>query len=93
MVPPLFLSRRRQFHYLAPATYTVESAERKGNSITSARRRLDIGQVAVKTREIGKSLLIAGWFCAGNGPTAGQRITQTGEVMRQFRLEPHDFAG
>jgi hypothetical protein len=53
-------SRRRQFRYLAPATYTVESGERKGGSINSARRYLDFGQVAVKSREIGKSLLIAG---------------------------------
>ena len=77
MVPPLLLSRRRQFHYLAPATYTVESGERKGDSIDSARHCLDLGQVAVKSREIGKSLLIARWFGARTGPTAGQRITQT----------------
>src|SRR5579863_2339186 len=49
-----------KFRYLAPATYTVESGERKGGSINSARRYLDFGQVAVKSREIGKSLLIAG---------------------------------
>ena len=59
MAPSLGLSRRRQFRYLAPATYTVESGERKGNGITSARYRLDFRQVAGKSREIGKSLLIA----------------------------------
>jgi hypothetical protein len=59
MAPPLPLSRRHQFHYLAPATYTVESGERKGNGINSTRYRVDLGQVTVKSREFGKSLLIA----------------------------------
>ena len=92
MAPPLGLSRRHQFHYLAPATYTVESGERKGYNITSTRCCVDFGQVTVKSHEIGKPLLIARSFNAGSGPTAGQRITQTGEITRQFRSEPHDFA-
>ena len=56
MAPPLALSRRHQFHYLAPATYTVESGERKGSGIKSTRYRVDLSQVTVKTREIGKFL-------------------------------------
>jgi hypothetical protein len=56
MAPPLGLSRRHQFHYLAPATYTVESGEQKGDSITSTRCGVDFAQVTVKSREIGKSL-------------------------------------
>jgi hypothetical protein len=59
MAPPLGLSRRHQFHYLAPATYTVESGKRKGTGIKSTRYRVDLSQVTVKTRETGKSLLIA----------------------------------
>jgi hypothetical protein len=35
-------SRRRQCEYLAPATYTLESNERKVGGITSARCSLDL---------------------------------------------------
>ena len=59
MAPPLGLSRRHQFHYLAPATYTVESGKRKGNGIKSTRYRVDLSQVTVKAEKPVKSLLIA----------------------------------
>src|SRR5581483_8112419 len=78
-------------HVFAPATYTVESGERKGTNITSARCCVDFGASLWNSHEIGESLLIARLYSA-TGPTAGERTTQTGKLGRQFRPECKHFA-
>ena len=92
MVPPL----RKAGSASSTISHPQHTRSNQANGREPASLRRDTALISVKwLQKAEKSVnpyLSPDYISAGLGPTAGQRITQTGKIVRQFRLEPQYFA-